>query len=91
MVVLKYLLAVNLIVSSRGVLFLKSQNITQDQMTTFLQRFHTIAGAPASSGLHIHPSINVNGGSSEGLKIQKISSENQRKGGCGPFLGKREG
>jgi hypothetical protein len=68
-------------VSSRGVLFLKAQKISAEEMQNFLKRFHTVAGAPKSSGLHIHPSINVNGGSSEGIKIQKISSEAQKKAG----------
>lgn len=67
-------------VSSRGVIVLKSQSISAEELQIFLKRFHTVAGAPLSSGLHIHPSINVNGGSSEGIKIQKISSESQQKG-----------
>jgi len=69
------------IISSRGVLFLKDQKITAEEMQNFLKRFHTVAGAPLSSGLHVHPSINVNGGNDEGLKIQKISSEAQKKAG----------
>jgi hypothetical protein len=60
---------------------LKNQKITAEEMQVFLKRFHTVAGAPRSSGLHIHPSINVNGGSDEGIKIQKISSEAQMKAG----------
>lgn len=68
-------------VSNRGVLFLKNQSISAVEMQTFLKRFHTVAGAPRSSGLHIHPSINVNGGNDEGIQIQRISSEAQKKAG----------
>lgn len=68
-------------VSNRGVVFLKNQNLTAEEMQVFIKRFHEAAGAPQSSGLHIHPSINVNGGSSEGIKIQQISSEAQKKAG----------
>jgi len=69
------------VVSNRGVIFLKNQTITGEEMQIFLKRFHQVAGAPPSSTLHIHPSINVNGGSDEGIKIQKISSEAQMKAG----------
>jgi alpha-ketoglutarate-dependent taurine dioxygenase len=60
---------------------LKKQDINAAEMQDFLKRFHTVAGAPKSAGLHIHPSINVNGGGDEGIKIQKISSEAQKKAG----------
>lgn len=71
------------LVSQRGVVFLKNQQIDAQEMQTFLLQFHKTAGAPPSSGLHIHPSINFNGGANvgEGLKIQKISSESQKKAG----------
>lgn len=50
-------------------------------MQTFMERFHQAAGAPKSSGLHIHPSINVQGGDSAGRRYQSISSEAQKKAG----------
>merc|ERR1711939_4841 len=67
-------------VSSRGVVFLKAQSISPADMQTFLLRFHKAAGAPLESGLHVHPSLNVNG-SGSGVNIQKISSEAQKKAG----------
>lgn len=69
--------------SSRGVLYLKNQDISAEEMQTFMNRFHHAAGAPESSGLHIHPSINVQGGNAEGRKYQSISSEAQKKAGGG--------
>lgn len=69
---------------------MKNQSIQSKDMHVFIRRFSKAAGAPASSGLHIHPS-QVNGGSSEGLNVQRISSEAQMKAGGAFWRGdKRE-
>lgn len=42
-------------VSRRGVVFLKDQDVTPDEMKTFVELLSTIAGCPKQSGLHVHP------------------------------------
>ncbi|RAO73509.1 uncharacterized protein BHQ10_009521 [Talaromyces amestolkiae] len=67
------------IVSQRGVVFLRSQDVTHLQMKDFCERLSTLAGCPQSSSLHIHPLTEE--GSELGDQISLISSEKQKKGG----------
>lgn len=66
-------------ISSRGVVFLRDQDVTPIEMKTFVERMSTLAGAPAASTLHVHPLTEE--GSELGDQISVISSEKQRKGG----------
>lgn len=66
-------------ISSRGVVFLKNQDVTPAEMKTFVERMSTLAGAPAASMLHVHPLTEE--GSELGDQISVISSEKQKKGG----------
>ncbi|KAG9672662.1 putative TfdA family taurine dioxygenase, partial [Aureobasidium melanogenum] len=66
-------------VSRRGVVFLRSQDVTPQQMQAFMERLTTLSGCPESSGLHVHPLTEE--GSELGDQISVISSEKQKKGG----------
>ncbi|KAL3467001.1 hypothetical protein BJX64DRAFT_249407 [Aspergillus heterothallicus] len=66
-------------ISTRGVVFLRNQNMTPQQMRDFGERLTTLAGCPESSGLHVHPLTEE--GSELGDQISVISSEKQKKGG----------
>jgi hypothetical protein len=66
-------------ISQRGVVFLKNQDVTPEEMKDFMLRLTEVAGCPASSGLHIHPLTEE--GSELGDQISVISSEKQKKGG----------
>lgn len=68
-----------LTISQRGVVFLKSQDVTPLEMKTFMERLTKVAGCPTSSGLHVHPLTEE--GSELGDQISVISSEKQKKGG----------
>ncbi|KXH69391.1 TfdA family Taurine catabolism dioxygenase TauD, partial [Colletotrichum salicis] len=66
-------------ISQRGVVFLRDQDVTPNQMKDFCLRLTELAGCPESSGLHIHPLTEE--GSELGDQISVISSEKQKKGG----------
>ncbi|KAK5069836.1 hypothetical protein LTR64_007981 [Lithohypha guttulata] len=66
-------------ISSRGVVFLRNQDITPEEMKIFVERMSVLAGAPSSSKLHVHPLTEE--GSELGDQISQISSEKQKKGG----------
>lgn len=67
------------LISQRGVVFLKNQDVTPEEMKDFMLRLTDVAGCPASSGLHVHPLTEE--GSELGDQISVISSEKQKKGG----------
>ncbi|KAL4936797.1 hypothetical protein BDV06DRAFT_233019 [Aspergillus oleicola] len=66
-------------ISRRGVVFLRNQNITPQQMRELAEILTRVAGCPESSGLHVHPLTEE--GSELGDQISVISSEKQKKGG----------
>ncbi|KAK4121010.1 taurine catabolism dioxygenase [Parathielavia appendiculata] len=66
-------------VSQRGVVFLRNQHVTPDQMKDLMLRLTELTGCPESSGLHVHPLTEE--GSELGDQISVISSEKQKKGG----------
>ncbi|KAL4747513.1 hypothetical protein BDW72DRAFT_196658 [Aspergillus terricola var. indicus] len=66
-------------ISTRGVVFLRNQDVTPQQMREFAERLTQLAGCPESSGLHVHPLTEE--GSELGDQISVISSEKQKKGG----------
>ncbi|KAH8594417.1 TfdA family taurine catabolism dioxygenase TauD [Bisporella sp. PMI_857] len=68
-----------LTISERGVVFLKDQDVTPEEMKILCERITQAAGCPESSGLHIHPLTEA--GSELGDQISVISSEKQKKGG----------
>lgn len=67
------------IVSQRGVVFLRAQDVTTDDMKAVMLRITELAGCPASSGLHVHPLTEE--GSELGDQVSVISSAKQSKGG----------
>lgn len=67
------------LISQRGVVFLKNQDVTPEEMKQFMLRLTDIAGCPSSSSLHVHPLTEE--GSELGDQISVISSEKQKKGG----------
>ncbi|KAK4198570.1 hypothetical protein QBC40DRAFT_308210 [Triangularia verruculosa] len=58
-------------VSSRGVVFLRNQDVTPNELKDFMLRLTTLAGCPATSGLHVHPLTEE--GSELGDQISVIS------------------
>ncbi|XP_014556084.1 hypothetical protein COCVIDRAFT_100892 [Bipolaris victoriae FI3] len=66
-------------VSQRGVVFLRNQDVTPNQMRDLMLRLTELSGCPSSSGLHVHPLTEE--GSELGDQISVISSEKQKKGG----------
>ncbi|GES62164.1 tfdA family taurine dioxygenase [Aspergillus terreus] len=66
-------------ISRRGVVFLRNQDVTPQQMREFGEKLTALAGCPESSGLHVHPLTEE--GSELGDQISVISSEKQKKGG----------
>ncbi|KAL4912435.1 hypothetical protein BDW62DRAFT_216318 [Aspergillus aurantiobrunneus] len=66
-------------ISTRGVVFLRNQDVTPQQMQEFAMELTRLAGCPESSGLHVHPLTEE--GSELGDQISVISSEKQKKGG----------
>ncbi|GFF31401.1 putative alpha-ketoglutarate-dependent sulfonate dioxygenase [Aspergillus udagawae] len=66
-------------ISQRGVVFLRNQDVTPQQMREFMEKLTVLAGCPESSGLHVHPLTEE--GSELGDQISVISSEKQKKGG----------
>ncbi|KAL5341423.1 tfdA family taurine dioxygenase [Aspergillus crustosus] len=66
-------------ISRRGVVFLRDQDVTPQQMREFAEDLSRLAGCPSSSTLHIHPLTEE--GSELGDQISVISSEKQKKGG----------
>ncbi|GLA39136.1 hypothetical protein AnigIFM63309_006467 [Aspergillus niger] len=66
-------------ISKRGVVFLRDQDVTPQQMRKFGEKLTVLAGCPESSGLHVHPLTEE--GSELGDQISVISSEKQKKGG----------
>jgi alpha-ketoglutarate-dependent taurine dioxygenase len=68
-----------LTISQRGVVLLKDQHVTPQEMKEFMLRLTEVAGCPASSDLHVHPLTEE--GSELGDQISVISSEKQKKGG----------
>ena len=67
------------LISRRGVVYLKGQDVTPQDMKEFMLRLTDAAGCPPSSGLHVHPLTEE--GSELGDQISAISSEKQKKGG----------
>ncbi|KAL1845144.1 hypothetical protein VTK73DRAFT_1035 [Phialemonium thermophilum] len=66
-------------ISQRGVVFLRDQVVTPQEMKQFCLRLTDVAGCPESSGLHVHPLTEE--GSELGDQVSVISSEKQKKGG----------
>ncbi|OKP06971.1 Alpha-ketoglutarate-dependent taurine dioxygenase [Penicillium subrubescens] len=68
-------------VSQRGVVFLRNQDVTPQQMRDFGERLSHLSGCmqPSSSTLHIHPLTEES--SELGDQISVISSTKQKKGG----------
>lgn len=66
-------------ISTRGVVFLRSQDVTPMEMKNLTEILTRVAGCPAESGLHIHPLTEES--SELGDQISVISSEKQAKGG----------
>ncbi|KAL4891567.1 tfdA family taurine dioxygenase [Aspergillus ambiguus] len=66
-------------ISRRGVVFLRDQDVTPQEMRAFGEKLTALAGCPESSGLHVHPLTEE--GSELGDQISVISSEKQKKGG----------
>lgn len=66
-------------ISSRGVVFLRQQDVTPAEMKKFVELLSTLAGCPSSSTLHVHPLTEE--GSELGDQISVISSAKQKKGG----------
>ena len=67
------------IISQRGVVFLRDQNVAPMEMKEFMLRLTELAGCPSSSGLHVHPLTEE--GSELGDQVSEISSAKQKKGG----------
>ena len=66
-------------ISQRGVVFLRNQDVTPQEMRELCEAITTAAGCPESSGLHIHPLTEES--SELGDQISVISSAKQAKGG----------
>ena len=66
-------------ISQRGVVFLRDQEVTPQEMRRLCEIITAVAGCPESSGLHVHPLTEES--SELGDQISVISSEKQRKGG----------
>ncbi|KAE8164957.1 hypothetical protein BDV40DRAFT_99290 [Aspergillus tamarii] len=66
-------------ISRRGVVFLRNQDLTPQEMRQFGEKLSVLAGCPESSALHVHPLTEE--GSELGDQISVISSEKQKKGG----------
>ncbi|KAL4780320.1 hypothetical protein BJX76DRAFT_360983 [Aspergillus varians] len=66
-------------ISTRGVVFLRDQSVTPQQMREFMESLTRLSGCPEASGLHIHPLTEE--GSELGDQISVISSEKQKRGG----------
>lgn len=66
-------------ISQRGVVFLRDQQVTPQQMKELMLRVTKASGCPETSGLHVHPLTEE--GSELGDQISVISSEKQKKGG----------
>lgn len=66
-------------ISSRGVVFLKSQDVKPSEMKEFTERLSILAGCPSQSTLHTHPLTEES--SELGDQISVISSAKQKKGG----------
>ncbi|ORY68385.1 TfdA family taurine catabolism dioxygenase TauD [Pseudomassariella vexata] len=66
-------------ISQRGVVFLRDQDVSPNEMKDFIVRLSTLAGCPSSSELHVHPLTEE--GSELGDQISVISSAKQKKGG----------
>lgn len=66
-------------ISSRGVTFFRNQEITPNEMKTFVEILSHQAGSPPLSTLHVHPLTEE--GSELGDQISVISSAKQKKGG----------
>jgi alpha-ketoglutarate-dependent taurine dioxygenase len=45
------------IVSQRGVVFLRNQDMTLDEQKTIAQKLGILTGKPKEAGLHVHPSV----------------------------------
>ncbi|KZF23015.1 tfdA family taurine dioxygenase [Xylona heveae TC161] len=66
-------------ISQRGVVFLRDQDVTPQQMRELGERLTFLAGCPESSRLHVHPLTEE--GSELGDQISVISSTKQKRGG----------
>jgi len=65
-------------VSERGVVFLRNQDVSTQELLTLGKKLSKLTGSPESSGLHIHPITEAN--SELGDQISVISSVKQKKG-----------
>ena len=46
-----------IVVSTRGVVFLRDQELTLQEQKRFTQKLGILSGKPKESGLHVHPSV----------------------------------
>lgn len=65
-------------VSERGVVFLRNQDTTTEELLAFGKKLSKLTGSPDESGLHVHPITEAN--SELGDQISVISSIKQKKG-----------
>ena len=68
-----------LIISQRGVVFLRNQDAAQKEQQEFVERLTRLSGCPTSSGLHRHPLTQE--GSELGDQVRVISSAEYKKAG----------
>ncbi|KAI5845345.1 TfdA family taurine catabolism dioxygenase TauD [Tricharina praecox] len=71
------------LISHRGVVFFRGQEITPSQQRELVQSLGELSGKPATSGLHIHPLTRENGKDGDHISIisseERIKYENARK------------
>ena len=68
-------------ISQRGVVFLRAQQVSPEQMQALTELISSLAGSPASSGLHTHPLNKDAPELATQYRIGTISSEAQKQGG----------
>lgn len=90
-----------IVISRRGVVFFKNQELTAEEQKFVTDRLGHLTGKPASSGLHIHPVYNAEreskdqvvdekGTANKDNEISVISSNLHRALGVGPRSGAEE-
>ena len=60
-----------IVISRRGVVFFKNQDLTADEQKFLTNRLGHLTGKPASSGLHIHPVFNAERGGKDQVVDEK--------------------
>ena len=60
-----------IVISRRGVVFFKNQDLTADEQKFLTNRLGHLTGKPASSGLHIHPVFNAERGGRDQVVDEK--------------------